>query len=1478
MRNPVVLLPIALSIAIVAAFAGAATFTQADFSTLDNMLEDSGGTLSIDDTATYGLASGVFEAGANAIWYLLDWTADTTGGSITLTVECENSNIFIYASDSGDVGPVEMVDCVGSTVLVDATLSPTGGTPLLSDLVVTYTLDADEDGYVEDAGLGPTYGLQLDCHDNDPDIYPGAPEIPDDGIDQDCDGDDSSADGDLDGQTIADGDCDDTDPDIFLGADEYCNGVDNDCDGLTYESESLDTTNYYLDGDEDTFGDDSSGASLFCMGEQPANYVLNNADCDDSDSAAFPGADEYCNGQDNDCDGLINESDSLDTTSYYLDGDGDGFGDDAGAPSSFCAGEQPANYALNNTDCDDGDNAEFPGAAEYCNGEDNDCDGLTYETNSVDTLDFFPDSDSDSYGSDDVLPTPFCNGYESASYVLSFNDCDDSDHAIYPGADEFCDGIDHDCDGAINEDESEDVSTWYSDSDGDGYGWVSQSVNACSQPAGYVDNNTDCEELLANSYPGADELCDGYDNDCLGDVDEDDAIDALDWYLDNDGDDYGDETYTADHQCYAPAANYVSENNTDCDDDEYTTHPLAGDPCGDGIDSDCDGEGDELDDEDEDDLTYEQETNGWAALGYAPTSDCNPDMDGDGLSDGNEQDIETNPHSSDSDGDGIDDQTEAGVNPWSALNTDGDSDIDALDDDDDNDGVPTATETTYSMDRLSVDSDSDSVDDLTEFGGSATPLNTDGDSDINALDTDDDNDNILTIYEEAANTNRLIEDSDSDGIGDYAEYTDNCEIAGRTGDSTDPGDCDNDGTTNPLDPDSDDDSINDSIEGTGNPDGDSYKNYLDTDSDNDGLDDETEGTGNSDGAGGADYLDDDDDNDGVPTATEIANAMNHLLVDSDGDSVDDLTEYNDGNTDGDSDINALDTDDDNDGILTIHEEAANTERLSQDSDGDGINDYAEYTDSCEIPGRTGDDTDPGDCDNDGTVNALDDDSDNDSIDDGDDGTDDPDGDGRNNYLDTDSDNDQLLDSEEWELDTDGDALDNYIDDDDDDDGVLTTYEVNANTDYHSPDSDGDTVDDLTEFEANCDPALPGFSGSVEAPADCDDDGLYDALDPDDDNDTIPTNQEVLSPVTIIHPNLYSDYDGDGHYNFVDSDSDNDGKLDSIELTGDDDGDGYPNYQDSDDKSGGKGDTDLDGLTLFEEADLGTNPDLADSDGDGIDDLTEVTADCGDGAHDILDPADCDNDGMINALDTDDDDDGIDTIDELSEDTDNDGMDNYLDADDDGDGIPTIDEYKNTPEDTDSDGDGTPDYLDADGKGGLGDTDADGVLNGDEEALGLSSDSDDSDGDGLDDLSELEATCEDGTVGTVSAPADCDNDDLINALDIDDDGDLLLTRDEGSFDPDKDGVPNHLDTDSDGDGSTDLSEGDGDVDCDGVLNYLDADDTNGPCMDSDTGGPVTDTGEGDGSCGGCSNSTPPSTGFGLLFFGALLASRRRRTVA
>ncbi|NVB79899.1 MAG: hypothetical protein HOV81_15995 [Kofleriaceae bacterium] len=200
---------------------------------------------------------------------------------------------------------------------------------------------------------------------------------------------------------------------------------------------------------------------------------------------------------------------------------------------------------------------------------------------------FFADSDGDGYG-DDATAEERCEA--PTGFVARGGDCKDDHAAVKPDADEVCDGVDHNCDGKIDDaDTGLDLGTadmFYRDSDGDGFGDSAQTKKACAKPAGYVDSSTDCDDTAAAVRPGAVEVCDGIDNNCNGMTDiADPAIsDALAFYRDADGDHVG--AGTAMMACDAPTG-YVASSN-DCNDGDSATYPGAAEIC-DGADNDCDG-------------------------------------------------------------------------------------------------------------------------------------------------------------------------------------------------------------------------------------------------------------------------------------------------------------------------------------------------------------------------------------------------------------------------------------------------------------------------------------------------------------------------------------------------------------------------------------------------------------------------------------------------------------------------------------------------------------------------------------------------------------------------------------------------------------------------------------------------------------------------------------------------------------------------
>jgi MYXO-CTERM domain-containing protein len=496
--------------------------------------------------------------------------------------------------------------------------------------------DTDGDGYTDCDG---------DCDESDASVSPGADELCADRVDNDCDGEtdeDDAADAgswypDEDGDGYGDetatvtaceqpadytatgGDCDDTDAGISPAATETCDGVDQDCDG-TADDDATDAGTYYADLDGDGFGDATNTVASCSL---PGGYTTDATDCDDAVAAVNPDGEESCNGRDDDCDGDTDEDDAVDTSTWYADADGDGWGDETvttaacSAPSGYvafggdCDDADPAyNPAASESDCtddtdyncdglsgaidtdgdgymaceecDDADAAISPGADEVCDGADNDCDGTADEDDAIDATAWYADTDGDTYG-DPADETLSCSRPEGR--VADATDCDDADAAVNPGTVEVCNDLDDDCDGDVDGGAA-DATTWYADADGDGYGDDGDTVVSCDAPDDYAAEGGDCDSVNPAANPGAAETCDERDDDCDGEVDESDARDAPVWYIDADGDGHGSSTATqracSQPEGYAPAAD-------DCDDADASAYPGAEEIWYDGVDQDCDG-------------------------------------------------------------------------------------------------------------------------------------------------------------------------------------------------------------------------------------------------------------------------------------------------------------------------------------------------------------------------------------------------------------------------------------------------------------------------------------------------------------------------------------------------------------------------------------------------------------------------------------------------------------------------------------------------------------------------------------------------------------------------------------------------------------------------------------------------------------------------------------------------------------------------
>jgi hypothetical protein len=225
----------------------------------------------------------------------------------------------------------------------------------------------------------------------------------------------------------------------------------------------------------------------------------------------------------------------------FLDLDGDGFGgEQVGEVCALSEGEVDVAG-----DCDDDDPDVHPEAEERCNGLDDNCiDGP--DEGLEDSRTWFADDDGDGFGA--AFPAQFQCGKPGPAWADNDDDCDDTNPDVNPAATEICNGsIDDDCD-FLEDDLDADLDattqlTWFRDDDGDGFGTDAATLRACDQPSGYVDNNLDCADRDAARNPDATEVCNGRDDDCDAQVDDNDpSLDTstqISFFVDADNDGWG---------------------------------------------------------------------------------------------------------------------------------------------------------------------------------------------------------------------------------------------------------------------------------------------------------------------------------------------------------------------------------------------------------------------------------------------------------------------------------------------------------------------------------------------------------------------------------------------------------------------------------------------------------------------------------------------------------------------------------------------------------------------------------------------------------------------------------------------------------------------------------------------------------------------------------------------------------------------------
>ncbi len=341
------------------------------------------------------------------------------------------------------------------------------------------------------------------------------------------------------------------------------------------------TTSNVVSGDQPSFlfqdldGDGFGGATVGC--NFTGTTVTNSIDCDDQNSSINPDAIEICNGIDDDCSGIIDDIPNvLASTNVPIpipEGQTITSTLSINSPTTSLLDLNVLNLNISHVWIADltvllksPQGTEITLLQSICGDLD-------------DILINFDDESTADYG---TFPCPPINNgtYKSLSPLSAFDGENPNGIWTLTVIDVYEDA------GILNAWSIEFPSaplTFYADLDGDSYGNASVSIQACNALPGYVNNATDCDDSNNQVYPGSTEVCNDYDDDCDGLIDE--GVSSA-WYADADGDGYGNAA-NLQTACSQPAG-YVASSD-DCNDQNAAIYPGAIEICN-NLDDNCDGQ------------------------------------------------------------------------------------------------------------------------------------------------------------------------------------------------------------------------------------------------------------------------------------------------------------------------------------------------------------------------------------------------------------------------------------------------------------------------------------------------------------------------------------------------------------------------------------------------------------------------------------------------------------------------------------------------------------------------------------------------------------------------------------------------------------------------------------------------------------------------------------------------------------------------